>query len=227
MPLLTYSVSDFVAFTKIRSADVNARFNDIKTLLNTTKLDDTNLQDAGITRATKLKTGTNHAIVVNSGTGTMSELSPGAVGTVLKSLGSSSALTFGTDSLFTQFDAVVGSSAQVTAGTANYSSINTAIAALTAGDKMLILEGSFTENVSIDKQLYVMGQGRGTVITGTMTLTSAAGFSNAGNMKFTDNITLDSGLDGAIISPLWLATGKSFIDNTAASAVNFLFAIQE
>jgi hypothetical protein len=73
MPVLSYSVSDFTAFTKIRSADVNARFTDIKTLLNTTKLDDDNLANAGITRGTKLKTGTARAVVVNDGSGVMSE----------------------------------------------------------------------------------------------------------------------------------------------------------
>ena len=75
MPNLVYSNPDFVPFTVIRSADVNQKFSDIQTLLNVTKLDDTNLQDAGITRATKLKTGTAKAIVINNDTtGAMSEL---------------------------------------------------------------------------------------------------------------------------------------------------------
>lgn len=76
MPALSYTSSDFPfqPFTKIYSADVNQCFNDIKTLLNTTKLDDTNLQDAGITRATKLKVGTPSYIVTNAAvTGAMSE----------------------------------------------------------------------------------------------------------------------------------------------------------
>jgi len=78
MPAFSYVVSDFVPFTKIVSADVNSRFNDIKVFLNTTKLDDTNIQDAGITRATKLKVGTLRAIIVNNNTtGAMSEFSPG------------------------------------------------------------------------------------------------------------------------------------------------------
>ena len=73
MPALTYSVSDFQAFTKIRSADVNARFTDISTLLNTTKLDDDNIQDAGITRGTKLSAGTADYVVINDGSGNLSE----------------------------------------------------------------------------------------------------------------------------------------------------------
>jgi hypothetical protein len=72
MPALTYSVSDFVAYTKILSASVNAKFTDIRTLLNTTKLDDDNIQNAGITRATKLKLGTANHVLINDGTGAMS-----------------------------------------------------------------------------------------------------------------------------------------------------------
>jgi len=75
MPALTYTSSNFpfVPFTKIYSADVNTCFTDIRTLLNTTKLDDDNLQNAGITRATKLKTGTASYVLINNGSGAMSE----------------------------------------------------------------------------------------------------------------------------------------------------------
>lgn len=74
MPALTYSNPDFVAFTKIKSAEVNAKFNDIQTLLNTTGLDDSNIQDDGITRATKLKAGTSNAVVVNDSSGDMTDI---------------------------------------------------------------------------------------------------------------------------------------------------------
>ena len=74
MPLLVYSYPAFTPNTIILSARVNAKYDDIKTLLNTTKLDDDNLQNAGITRATKLKTGTASYIIVNDGSGAMSEL---------------------------------------------------------------------------------------------------------------------------------------------------------
>lgn len=71
MPALTYSVSDFQAFTKIRSADVNARFTDISTLLNTTKLDSDNLQDNGVGRG-KLAAGTADHVIINDGSGDLS-----------------------------------------------------------------------------------------------------------------------------------------------------------
>lgn len=73
MPLLVYSYPDFTPNTVILSAQVNAKYNDIKTLLNTTKLDDDNLQDGGITRATKLDNGTADYVVINNGSGAMSE----------------------------------------------------------------------------------------------------------------------------------------------------------
>jgi hypothetical protein len=88
MPLLVYSYPDFTPNTIIQSSKVNAKYNDIKTLLNTTKLDDSNVQDAGLTRSTKLKPGTASYVVVNDGTGKMSEeaaLSPlrGGLGIVI------------------------------------------------------------------------------------------------------------------------------------------------
>jgi hypothetical protein len=73
MPLLTYSYPDFTTQTVISSTQVNAKYNDIKTLLNTTGLDDTNLQNAGITRASKLKAGTANYVVINGSDGKMSE----------------------------------------------------------------------------------------------------------------------------------------------------------
>lgn len=53
MPSLVYTSSGFpfTPFTKILSGDMNQCFTDIKTLLNTTKLDASNLQDLGVTTA--------------------------------------------------------------------------------------------------------------------------------------------------------------------------------
>lgn len=81
---LSYTVSDFIPFTVIKSADVNSRFNDIKNRLNwaggsdaNTGLGDDNIQSntasgGGLTRATKLKLGTADHVLINDGTGAMS-----------------------------------------------------------------------------------------------------------------------------------------------------------
>lgn len=78
MPLLTYTAGSypFQPFTKILSADVNSNFNVIQTLLNTTKLDDTNVQVNGLTRngaTSRLKAGTANYVVINGSDGNMSE----------------------------------------------------------------------------------------------------------------------------------------------------------
>lgn len=77
MPSLVYTSSDFPfqPFTKIFSADVNQCFNDIKTLLNTTKLDSTNVQVHGLTRqgvSSNLAAGTANHVVINDSNGDLS-----------------------------------------------------------------------------------------------------------------------------------------------------------
>lgn len=84
---LSYTISDFIPFTKILSADVNSRFNDIKNRLNwaggtdtTTGLGDDNIQSndasgGGLTRSSKLKAGTADYAVFNDATGKLTEAS--------------------------------------------------------------------------------------------------------------------------------------------------------
>jgi hypothetical protein len=48
LPALVFPTGDFQPFTKILSSEVNGKFNAIKTLLNTTKLDSTNVQQYGL-----------------------------------------------------------------------------------------------------------------------------------------------------------------------------------
>ena len=80
MPALSYPTGDFSPFTKILSSDVNGKFDAIKTLLNTTKLNSDNVQLNGLTRD-RLATGTANAVVVNATSGGgMSELASVANG---------------------------------------------------------------------------------------------------------------------------------------------------
>lgn len=82
---LVYVVSDFTPFTKIVSADVNSRFSDIKSRLNwaggtsaTTGLGDDNIQSntasgGGLTRSSKLKSGTANYVLINDASGNVTE----------------------------------------------------------------------------------------------------------------------------------------------------------
>lgn len=87
---LSYTVSAFVPFTKILSADVNQYFTDIKSRINwaggtsaTTGLGDDNLQSntasgGGLTRATKLKLGTAKAFISNDSSGALQDVTSAA-----------------------------------------------------------------------------------------------------------------------------------------------------
>lgn len=118
------------------------------------------------------------------------------------------------------YDAVLGSAGQVTSGAATHSTWATAIAALSAGDTLKVLEGSWTENVTVDKSLHIEGNGFGSVLTGSITFNSSSDQSSLSQVKVSDNITLSAGADGVIIKNIWLANGKSFlVDNTVVGEI--------
>lgn len=202
MPTFSYSNSDFVAFTKARASDVNTRFNDVKTFFNTTKLDFDNIQTAGV-RSTNL-----------SGFGA-------TAGQFLAYNGS--LVLFTANPLSVQYNYILGSAAQVTAGTAT----NSTFASITQadGDRILILTGYATSEAwSVTKKIFVTGLGNTSVITGTITFTNTSDYSEFKNCRVTDTITLNSGADGIIVSDIFLASGKSFTDNGSG---NYLMAVQE
>ena len=207
MPALSYSVSDFTPFTKIRSADVNTRFNDIKTLLNTTGLDDTNLQNAGITPTTKLK------------------VTGATAGQVLGYNGTGSSPSWVTVGLGNAFNVIFGSSAQVTAGVATHS----AVASWTQadGDRVLVLPG-YSESASwtLTKKVFVMGLGNTSQITGSITLSTGSSKSEIKDLRVTTGITVNSGIDGCVIKDVWFPTGQTFTDNATLLA-NHLQAMVE
>lgn len=133
------------------------------------------------------------------------------------------ALASGTK-LSTLFPIILGSSAQVTAGSATHSTWATAISAASDGDFILVLEGSWTENVSISKRLCIAGQGNGSVIDGTLTFTTAANNASLTSVRVNDNITLDSGADYINLTNFWQATGKTVTDSGTG---NYIQGIRE
>lgn len=103
MPLLSYAaITDwpFQPFTKIFSADINLMFSTIQTLLNTTKLDSTNIQVHGLTRYTSssnLAAGTANFAVYNDSNGDLTEAAqlPTALGGLGANLTPSSSIQAG------------------------------------------------------------------------------------------------------------------------------------
>lgn len=88
------------------------------------------------------------------------------------------------------YDAVVGSAAQVTAGLAHFTSIQSAINAVADGSKILVLQGNYTENLSINKKLSLYGKGHGSSIIGTLSVTSGANYSIVEDLNFSGNIAI-------------------------------------
>lgn len=208
MPLLVFTSTGFpfVPFTKIFSADVNQTFNDIKTLLNTTKLDDTNLQNAGITPTTKLnQTGST-------------------AGQFLSSNGS--AVIWANNPVSAQYNYILGSAAQVASGSATNSTFASIVQA--DGDRILILPGYVTsESWTVTKKLFITGLGNTSQITGSVTFATGSSKAIIKECKVTTGITTNSGVDGVHADEgLWFPTGITFTDNSTQLA-NFLQAIQE
>lgn len=206
MPLLTYTSSDFPfqPFTKIFSADVNQCFNDIKTLLNTTKLDSTNIQTAGIVIANLSATGSTAGQFIGS---------------------NGSTLVFTNNPVSSQYNVIFGSAAQVTAGQAT----NSTFASWTQadGDRVLLLP-TYTQAVTwvITKKVYLQGLGNTSQITGTLQFSTGSTNSMAHGIRVTTGVTTDSGVSGIYVDQAYFPAGQTFTDNSTALA-NYLTAIQE
>jgi len=130
----------------------------------------------------------------------------------------------GTSAFTAIYPFTVGSAADVLAGAAGYSSFASAQTAASNGDRITFLRGTHTANITVSKQLKIDGLGHGSIISGTVTFTSSADYSSLKDVKVTDDITLNSGADGIVVRDIWLANGKTFIDNGTG---NLLEAIEE
>jgi hypothetical protein len=111
------------------------------------------------------------------------------------------------------YDAVVGSSTQLNAGKCTHTSVQAAIDVASSGAKILILQGTYTENVSVTKKINLFGKGNSSVIAGTLTLASGSSLSRVSELRFTDNITINGTVTGCFVVENWLATGKTIIDS--------------
>lgn len=111
------------------------------------------------------------------------------------------------------WDFVVGSAAQVTAGTATHSSLTSAIAAASAGNTIYILEGTYSESPTVSKQLYIFGAGYGSYISGAITFSSGSVNSYLSNIRTSTSITLNSGANTNAIDNVWLDANQTFVDN--------------
>jgi hypothetical protein len=126
--------------------------------------------------------------------------------------------------LSSMYDIVIGSAAQVTAGQATHSTWATAIAAAVAGNSVFVLTGTWVENVTIDKQLNIVGCGYGSYINGTLTFSSAADHSIVTQLRVNGSVTLNTGADEIVCRNIFLPNGSTFVDNGTANYLEGIVA---
>ncbi len=204
MPNLTIP-NTFVPFTKILSAQMNANFTAIATLLNTTKLDSTNIQDLGIT---------------------LSKLAQSSAVAGQFAAWNGSAWVPAGNPVSSQYNVIFGSAAQVTAGTATHSTV--ASWAQADGDRVLILpQYSESANWTVTKKVQIYGLGNTSQITGSLTFATGSTASAAQNCRITTGVTIDSGITSVIVDNVWFPSGQTFTDNSTVALSNYLIAMQE
>lgn len=108
---------------------------------------------------------------------------------------------------------VVGSSTQVSLGKATHTNLQAAVDSCPTDGKVFILEGSYSGNLIINKRIMVEGKGRGSDISGTVTLQSGFTLGLIKNLRFGDDLTFDSGCNNTIVSDCFQASGKDVTDN--------------
>ena len=113
-----------------------------------------------------------------------------------------------------------GAGSEVTVGSGgDYATIAAAIAAVTTDTPILILKGTYTENVTVNKRLKISGQGYGTVISGTLTFDTGSDFSYFELCKITGNIALNTGVNGIQLMNFYTNSSATITDNSTGSLI--------
>jgi hypothetical protein len=111
------------------------------------------------------------------------------------------------------YDAVVGSLAQVATGVANYSSINAALTVAQPGWNILVLGGTYTENVTVSQEIVLMGKGSSTVINGNLEFTSGSARSLVTRFYINGSVQFDVGSLANYLETCWGSSGGSTTDS--------------
>lgn len=118
-------------------------------------------------------------------------------------------------------EAIVGNSTQLTAGAATHTSLQTAIDAINSGGRILVLSGTYTENVTLSKNdIVIEGKGRTALLNGNLIVTGSG--NDVSGLKVGGNLTL-TGSNYNFIR-LWISATSVF---TAGGAQNSINIIQE
>lgn len=100
-----------------------------------------------------------------------------------------------------------------------YSSIQDAVDAAMNGQSIYVRTSTYTENVTIDKPINLIGSGRGAVIAGFLKISTGGDFAYMATMRVNLGITIDVGVTGAQLVDFWNAPNQDVIDNGTGSYV--------
>lgn len=94
-----------------------------------------------------------------------------------------------------------------------YSTIAAAIAAASTDQTILISQGTYTENITINKRLYIQGKGYGSQLNGTLTYVSGADDGMTKDLRLLGDVTINSGVSEVTLIEFWLASAATITDN--------------
>lgn len=106
-----------------------------------------------------------------------------------------------------------------------HTTVTQALADVADGDEILILNGTYVENVTVSKKVKITGQGINTIINGTWTFASGSEGAKLRDTHHLDDIFVNSGVTGIEVAGVFLAIGKTFKDSNMQG--NDLSGLQE
>jgi hypothetical protein len=110
------------------------------------------------------------------------------------------------------YNAIVGSAAQVSSGVATHTSIAAAIAAVPTNGSIFIYSGSYTEAITLEKSVSIVGQGSGTQITGNWSI-DAVSRVMIQNIYLQGNLTFTNLSSKNFVKNTWIGSSYSVTDN--------------
>lgn len=122
------------------------------------------------------------------------------------------------------FDAIVGSALDVANGLATHTTLTAAIAAISAGQSILVLPGTVTDNPTVNKKCHIVGMGAGSILSGNLVFNASADESSCKFLRVTGNVTFDAGADKINFSDFWCANASVITDNGSS---NYILGIRD
>jgi hypothetical protein len=124
--------------------------------------------------------------------------------------------------LLSFYDAIVGSTAEVASGVAQYDNLQAAHNAVPTKGTILVLKSATTGPLIISKNVSIFGQGWGSQISAAVQLQNTANFCTIKNVRFMANVTVDVGSIGHHITDVFVASGFSINDANPFGANNIV-----